>query len=82
LGKVGKKRQVKHNRRCQYRIAAKEIDLDLHGIVQPTENVNIVLAFLIIAVRGIIIDADLMIQFTIQIGVQVGPQNIFQHTQL
>src|SRR5437773_11496278 len=41
LGKVKKQGEIQHNRGCQNRIAAEEIDLDLHLVAEPTEDVDI-----------------------------------------
>jgi hypothetical protein len=39
----------------QYRVAAQEIDLDLHLVTQPAKNVDVVPAFLIVTVRRVIV---------------------------
>src|SRR5580765_5271606 len=41
LGQVHEQHQVEHQRSGQDRVAAQEIDLDLHGIAQPSEDVDV-----------------------------------------
>src|SRR5213592_3615943 len=39
-GQVEEQREIEHDRRGQNRIAAQEIDLDLHRIAKPSEDVD------------------------------------------
>src|SRR5258708_23853451 len=61
FSQVTEQSEVQYQRGRENRIPAEEIDLDLHGIAQPAENIDIIPALFIIAMRGIIVDADLMI---------------------
>src|SRR2546428_6322405 len=48
-GEIEEQREVEHDRRGEDRVAAQEIDLDLHRIAEPSEDVDVVPPFLIIA---------------------------------
>src|SRR6185437_8737922 len=62
-------------------IPAKEIDLDLHGITKPAKDVDVIPGFLVITMRRIIIDPDLMIKIAIQFGAEIGAEDVLEHTQ-
>src|SRR5512135_3430669 len=49
LREVHEQRQVEDDRRSQDRVAAEEVDLDLHRVVEPPADVDVVPAFLRIA---------------------------------
>jgi len=61
LSKVHQQHEIESNRSSKYGITAKEVDLNLHGITQPTKYVNIVPALFIIFTRWVIIDANFVI---------------------
>src|SRR5690348_9385303 len=79
LRKIEKQDQIEHERRSQYRIAAKKIDLDLHRIAEPTENVDVVPTFFGIAARRIVIDPHRVIQLFIKLRVEIGLENLLQN---
>src|SRR5260221_5829046 len=56
LGKVEKQRDVEHDGRGQNAVAAQEVDLELHRVPQPTDQIDIVPAFLVVAARRIVIN--------------------------
>src|SRR5215468_5228803 len=58
LCQIEEQHQVKDDWRRQDRIAAQKIHLDLHGIAQPPEDVDVVPALFVIAARRIVVDAD------------------------
>ena len=66
LRQVQEQNQVQDQRRRQNRIAAQKIDLDLHRIAQPSENVDIIPAFFGVAARRIVIDPHGVIEILIQ----------------
>ena len=79
LGEVQKQHQVEHNRRRENRVAAQEIDLDLHRIAEPAEDVDVIPALFVITARRVIVDAHLVIDILVKIGVELGLQNVFEH---
>src|SRR6185437_5621490 len=63
-------------------IAAKEVDLNLHRIAQPSEDVDVIPAFFRIAARRIVIDPDGVIQILIKLRIELGLKNLFQRAEL
>ena len=57
LSEIQKQRQVKNDRRGEDRVAAEEVDLDLHRIPEPAEDVDVVPAFFVVAARRVIVDS-------------------------
>src|ERR1700733_10997055 len=51
LRQIHEQHQVQNQRSGQNRIAAQKIDLDLHRIAEPSENIDIIPAFLRVAAR-------------------------------
>src|SRR6476646_8507758 len=71
LGQIQEKKQIQHDRRRQNRGRAYEIHLDLHGIAQPAKDVNVVPAFLIVAARRVVINADRVVDVPVEIGIKL-----------
>src|SRR5262249_17038281 len=51
LRQVEEQHQVQHQRRRQNRIAAEEVDLDLHRVAEPAEDIDVVPPFLGVPAR-------------------------------
>src|SRR5580692_8579186 len=81
LGQIEEENQIKYDRRRQDRVAAEEIDLDLHRIAQPAEDVNVVPSFFVIPARWIVNDADLVVNVPVQVGIQLWLENVFEHAE-
>ncbi len=60
-GEVAEKNEVEAEGSCEDRVAAEEVDLDLHGIAHPAEDVDVVPAFLAVVARGIVVDTHLVV---------------------
>src|SRR4030088_1401120 len=71
FSKVQKQHQVQHNRRGQDGVATKKIDLDLHGIPEPAEDIDIVPTFFIITTWRIIVNANLVIHIAVKFGIKI-----------
>jgi hypothetical protein len=54
-GEVHEKNQVERKRRSKDRIATEEVNLELHGISQPAEDVDIVPTLFVITTRRVIV---------------------------
>ena len=59
--KVAQQTEVEQQWCCKDRVAAEEVDLDLHWVTHPAEDVDVVPALLVVVARWIIVDAYLMI---------------------
>src|SRR6266446_3783800 len=79
LCKIEKQREIQNNRRRQNRIAAKEVDLDLHWITEPAENIDIVPAFLIVAARRVVVNANHMRKILVELWIDFWLKNVFEH---
>src|ERR1041385_1941840 len=60
LSEIEEQREVKDDRRRQDRITTEKVDLDLHRITKPAEDVDIVPTFFVVATRGIVVDSHNM----------------------
>src|SRR4051812_37229522 len=49
LREIEEQGQVEHQRSSQDRISAEKIDLDLHRVPEPPEDINVVPAFFVVA---------------------------------
>src|SRR5690242_18354741 len=82
LRQVHKQYQIQDQRCRQNRIAAQEVDLDLHGVAQPTENVDIVPPLLGVTAGRVVFDADLVVKIPVEIGIQLALQDVLQRGRL
>ena len=60
-GEVAEQTEVETERRSEDGVAAEEINLDLHGITHPAEDVDIVPTLFVVVAWGIVVDAYLMV---------------------
>ena len=77
---VAQEHQVEAERCGKDGVAAEEVDLDLHRIVHPAEDVDVVPALLVVVARRIVVDAHLMVVlgvFVVAVAVEVGL--VFRH---
>ena len=63
-------------------ITTKEINLYLHWVTHPAKDVYIIPSFLIVITRWIVVDAHLMIDITIKIGLLICSTNSLKCRQL
>src|SRR6266536_2952907 len=81
LRQVEEEHQVEDEWRRQDTIAAQELHLDLHGIIEPAKNVDVIPAFLVIPTRFVVMDVHLVLVLAVEILVQLRLQNVFEHRQ-
>src|SRR4029077_5244113 len=82
LRQVEKQHQVEDKRRSQNRVAAQEVNFDLHGIAQPSEDVDVVPALFVVSTRRVIVNSDLVGELAVQFRIKLRLQNMLQHRQL
>ncbi len=82
LGKIEEQHQVERDGRGKDRVAAEEVDLDLHRIAEPAENVDVVPAFLVVAARRVVVDADLVVDVLVEVGIKLGLEDVFERAEL
>src|SRR5208283_533483 len=80
--KVHKQAQVQRQRSRQNRVAAQEVHLQLHRIAEPAEDIDVVPTLFAITAWRVIVNAYLVIQALVQIGVQLRLQDRLQQPQL
>src|SRR5579872_6050542 len=57
-GKVEKQGHVEHDGRREDAVATEKVDLQLHRITKPSDQIDVVPPLLVVAPRRIVIDAD------------------------
>src|SRR5271165_3603922 len=82
LRQVEEQHQVEHNGRGKDGVAAEEIDLDLHRITEPAEDIYIVPTLFVITAWRIIVNADLVADVPVKFGIKFGLENVLQYRQL
>src|SRR5690349_25044023 len=82
MREVGEEGEVEHDRRGKDRIAAEEVDLDLHRITHPSDDVDVVPAFFVVAARGVVVDSHDVGEVLVQIRVRLRLQDRVQYTEL
>ena len=82
LGEVEKQHQVEYERRGEDRIAAQEIDLDLHRIAEPAEDIDVVPAFFLVSARRIVIDFHRVKKVLVKFRIQIWLQDLVQYAEL
>src|SRR5437868_6331041 len=82
LGQIQEQHQIQHDRRGQDTVATQEVDLDLHGITEPSIDVDVVPSFLVVSPRGIVMDAHLMREIFIQVWIKLWLKDLIQYREL
>lgn len=71
-GEVAEQYQVEAQGSGEDGVAAQEVDLDLHGVSHPSEDVDVVPAFLIVVTRGVVVDTYFVVVVAVEVGLLVG----------
>src|SRR5712692_6494256 len=79
LGKVEKQDQVQNDRRRENAVAAQEIDFDLHGITEPSIDIDVIPSFFIISARRIVMDPHYVREILVKIRIKLRLQDLIQH---
>ena len=66
--KVDEQTQVKAQGCCKNRVAAQEVDLDLHGIAHPAKDVDVVPSLLVVVAGRVVVNAYLVEVVVVQVG--------------
>src|SRR5215472_19082166 len=82
LRKIEKQYQVKHDGRSKNGIPTEEINLDLHRIAEPAENVEVIPTLFVVATRRIVIDAHLVIEVLVQLRIKLRLQDVLERRKL
>ena len=82
VGEVEEEREVEDERRGEDRIAAEEVDLQLHRVAHPAEEVDAVPALLVVATGRVVVDPHLVVSIAIEFGVEIGLEDMFEDAEL
>src|SRR5436309_15022282 len=82
LCQIKKEYQVEDQRRRQDAVATQEVDLDLHRIIEPAKDIDVIPAFLVISPWFVIVDMHLVLVLAVEILIELGLQDVFEHRQL
>ena len=64
---VAEQHEVKAKRSSEDRVAAEEVDFDLHCVAHPSEDVDVVPSFLVVVARWIVVDAHFVVVVFVEI---------------
>src|SRR5437764_2625209 len=79
LREVEEEREVEDDGRGEDGVAAEEVNLDLHRIAEPAEDVYVVPALLVVAARRVVVDAHDVGEVFVELRVDVGVEDVFQN---
>src|SRR5437762_9482213 len=79
LREVEKQRDVEDDRRREDAVAAEEVDLQLHRVPEPADEIDVVPPFLVVAARRIVVDPHHVAQVLVEIGIQLRLQDVVEH---
>src|SRR5215207_5042074 len=82
LRQVQEQRQVEDYGRGEDRVPTQEVDLYLHWVAEPTEDVYVVPALLGVAAGRVVVDLDQVGDLPVELGVELGLQDAPQHGEL
>ena len=82
LGQVQEQGQVQAEGSRQDAVAAEKVQLDLHGISQPPEDIHVVPSLLVVSTRRVVVDAHLVVIVPVEFRVEAGLQDLIQHREL
>ena len=82
LGEVHEEHEVEGERGGKDAVSTEEVDLDLHRIAEPTEDVDVVPAFLVVTTRRVVVDSHLVEHVAVQLGELLRLKDVFEHAEL
>ena len=82
LGEVEEKSEIKNERRGENRIAAEKVDLYLHRVAEPPEDVDVVPALLVVAAGRVVVDPHLVVDVAIELGIELRLQDVLEDAEL
>ncbi len=79
---VDKEAEVEAEGCCEDRVAAEEVNLNLHRISHPAEDIDVVPAFLVVVARGIVVDTYLVVVVGVEVGLVFRHENRLEGREL
>src|SRR6266851_1160473 len=74
--------EVEGERRGEDGVAAEEVYLELHRVAEPAEDVDVVPSLFVVAAGWVVVDADLVVDVLVEVGVQLGLEDVVKHAEL
>ncbi len=75
LSKVHEQEQIQDQRSCKDAVLAQEINLDLHRVPEPAEDIDAVPALFVVSLGRVIVDGHLVIEVPVKLRIHLGLQN-------
>src|SRR5476649_1154275 len=82
LREIQEERRVEDNRRGEDAVAAEEVDLQLHRIAEPAEDVDVVPALFVVAARRVVVDPNDVREILVEIWVEGGLEDVVERAFL
>src|SRR5436190_5386817 len=82
LREIEEKRDVEHDRRGENAVAAQEVDLQLHRVAEPPDQVDVVPAFLVVAARRIVVDPHDVAEVLVEVRVELRLKDVIENRLL
>src|SRR6266481_6800305 len=82
LGQIEEEYKIEHNGGGEDGIPAEKIDLDLHRVAKPAEDIDVVPTLFVITAWRVIVNANLVVQVLIKLGIKIWLQDVLQHREL
>jgi hypothetical protein len=79
---VHEEAEIEGERRGEDGVAAEEVYLELHGVAEPAEDVDVVPTLFVIATGRVVVDADLVVEVLVEVGVQLGLEDVLEDAEL
>ena len=79
---VHEQREVEDDWRREDRVASQQVDLDLHWVAEPSEDVDVVPTLFFVATRWVVVDPYFVIDVAVERWVHVGLKDRVEHTEL
>ena len=79
---VAEQHEVEAQGSSEDRVAAQEVDLDLHGVSHPAEDIDVVPTFLVVVARGVVVDAHLVEVVGVEVGLLFGNEDRLEGGEL
>src|SRR3954471_11721379 len=78
LRQVEKQGDVEDDGRSEDAVAAQEIDLQLHLVAEPADEIDVVPALFVVAARRIVVDSNDVAKVLVEVGVQLRLQDVVE----
>src|SRR5439155_15285680 len=75
---VEKERDIEHDWSRENAVATEEIDLQLHRVSQPADQIDVVPPLFVVAARRIIVDPHDVAEVFVEVGVELGLEDVIE----